>query len=117
MDVKTCYEAMGGNYENVMHRLMKEDRVCRFLKLFLRDESFHTLEGAMAAQEWETAFRAAHTLKGVTMNLDMDRLSRSMVELTDALRGGAPAPGVEQLFDQVKQDYQLAVDSISALDS
>lgn len=115
VELKECYEKMGGNYDNAMHRLAKEDRVRRFLGLFLKDESFRTLETAVGAKDWAAAFRAAHTLKGVAMNLDLDRLAKSTMELTEALRGGAPTVDVGPLFAKVRQDYQLTVDTISAL--
>ncbi len=115
MELKECYEKMGGNYDGAMHRLAKEDRIRRFLGLFLKDGSFQNLEAAVGAKDWGAAFRAAHTLKGVAMNLDLDRLAKSSSELTEALRGEAPTVDVEPLFIEVRQDYQLTVDTISAL--
>jgi len=115
MDVRECYQAMGGSYEGVMHRLASEDRVRRFLGLFLKDESFRALEAAVGGKDWEAAFRAAHTLKGITLNLNLDRLAGSTVALTEALRGGDPKTDPEPLFAQVSGDYRAAVDAIQAL--
>ncbi len=115
VELKECYEKMGGNYDGAVHRLAKEDRIRRFLGLFLKDGSFQSLEAAVGAKDWAAAFRAAHTLKGVAMNLDLDRLAKSASELTEVLRGGVPAADVEPLFAEVREDYQLTVDAISAL--
>jgi len=106
---------MGGSYDGVMHRLANEDRVRRFLGMFLRDETFRELEAAMGAQDWETAFRAAHTLKGITMNMNLDRLAASASELTEDLRGGAPKSPPQALFDRVSEDYRVTSEAIRTL--
>ncbi len=115
MDVRECYGSMGGSYDGVMHRLATEDRVRRFLGLFLRDESFRALEAAVDAQDWPAAFRAAHTLKGVAMNLNLDRLASSTSELTEDLRGGDPGTPPGPLFDKVREDYQITENAIRTM--
>ena len=69
MTVKECYEAMGGDYEDVMRRLRKDERVEKFLMKVLDDKSFQLLTDSMAARNMDEAFRAAHTLKGICQNL------------------------------------------------
>ena len=54
------------------------------------DPSFNQLKDALAAQDWELAFRASHTLKGVAQNLGMDRLYKAAATLCDAVRGPKP---------------------------
>ena len=48
------------------------------------------LRAALDAQDWELAFRASHTLKGVAQNLGMDRLYKAAAALCDAVRGPKP---------------------------
>ena len=74
MTVKECYEAMGGDYEDVMRRLRKDERVEKFLMKVLDDKSFQLLTDSMEAQNMDEAFRAAHTLKGICQNLSLNRL-------------------------------------------
>ena len=62
----------------------------------------------------EAAFRAAHTLKGVCANLSFTRLMETVSRLMEVLRPEAdriPDAAVE-LLENVKQDYQLTVDTI-----
>ena len=47
-------------------------------------------ENPLEAQDWELAFRASHTLKGVAQNLGMDRLYKTAATLCDAVRGPKP---------------------------
>ena len=82
MTVKECYECLGADYEDVSCRLRSEERILKFLKMVLKDTSFKDLCDAMEEQDYEKAFRAVHTLKGVLLNLgltdreDMRRLLR-----------------------------------------
>ena len=65
MTVKECYECLGADYEDVSCRLRSEERILKFLKMVLKDTSFKDLCNAMEEQDYEKAFRAVHTLKGV----------------------------------------------------
>ena len=67
MTVKECYEAIGADYEEVLRRLANEERVARFLLKFPGDESFAGLVKAVEESDYEAAFRAAHTLKGICL--------------------------------------------------
>ena len=115
MDLRECYAQLGGDYDAVIGRLRSEDRVIRFAGLFRADESFSLLETAMAASDWTTAFRAAHTLKGVALNLAFTRLADSSSELTEALRSGAPAQDPTPLYETVRTDYQTVITALEAL--
>ena len=128
MTVKECYEQMGSDYEGVLGRLGSEAIVKRFalkflqdpsfaqLKLkFLQDPSFAQLKESLAKNDGEEAFRAAHTLKGVCLNLGFDELFEVSAELTEKLRGRKTA-GSEELFQKVSQKYQKTVTAIQGLE-
>ena len=91
MTLEECYTAMGANYQDVLKRFYKSDMIRRFVKMFLQDDSFRLLTDAMAKQDVKEAFRAAHTLKGVCLNLGFDNLSSPAVALTEILRAGTPS--------------------------
>ena len=74
MTTKECYEKIGSNYESVLSRFGNEALVKRFALKFLKDPSYAELKEALEAHDAERAFRAAHTLKGVCLNLGFDRL-------------------------------------------
>ena len=113
MTLQECYAAMGGDYEGVMGRLRSERMVQKFVLKFLADGSYDLLLTSAAAEDWQEAFRAAHTIKGVCQNLGFSRLYESSSELSEALRHGY-TPEADGLADQVKEDYRKTTDAIRA---
>ncbi len=88
MSLELFYDRVGGSLEDTLRRLPGEGFVKKFLLRYLDDPSFSQLEDAVARSDWESAFRAAHTVKGVAQNLGLGDLYRSADVLTEALRGG-----------------------------
>ena len=74
MTLQEFYARVGGDYNATLSRLLSEALVKKFILKYPGDPSFAQLKDALAAQDWELAFRASHTLKGVAQNLGMDRL-------------------------------------------
>ena len=97
MTLKECYEALGGNYEEVIGRLRSERLVQKFTLKFLDDKSLELLRESLQAENYEEAFRAAHTIKGICQNLSFDRLLAS--DKADSL--------VEQVFADYEQTVSV----------
>ncbi len=114
MDLRKCYAAAGADYEDVMRRFMSEARVVRFLSMFLRDQSCDQLCAAMEAGRWDEAFRAVHTMKGISMNLSLTALRDACIALTENLRGGGTDGQTADLYEQVRQEYSRTAGAIRA---
>ena len=114
MTLRECYEAMGADYDGVMGRLRSERMVQKFALKFLADPSYELLTSSMAAENYEEAFRAAHTIKGVCQNLGFSRLYESSSELSEAMRDGKPLAD-PALLERVKEDYAATAGAIRAL--
>ena len=104
MTIQECYAALEGDYEEVLNRLYSEALVRKFLLKFLSDPSFQLLETSMQTDQHEEAFRAAHTLKGVSQNLSFTKLYHSSHQITEA----------GQLLPQVEADYAQTAAAIRA---
>ena len=113
MSLKSCYEALGGNYDEVLGRLRSERIVQKFVLKFLDDGSYAELLTAMDAKDGEVAFRAAHTIKGVCLNLGFTELFKSSERLCETLRGGWTDEALP-LLNPVKEDYRRTADAIQA---
>lgn len=105
MTVKELYEAIGGSYDTIMSRLKTEDRVEKYLKLFLEDESFELLQKNLEQGDAKEAFRAAHNLKGVCQNMAFDTLYEISSEITELLReeqleaAKEQMPGLTEIYE------------------
>ena len=114
MTIQECYRQLGGDFAQARKRLPSEALISRFIVRFPDDGSFASLRAAMEAGDRDKAFRAAHTLKGVSGSLSLNRLFSSVSRLTEILRPEAeemPA-GAHALFEEVQRDYCLAVQAI-----
>lgn len=112
MTLREFYGMIDGNADEVIYRIGDEESAKDILKMFPDDDSFIELRQSLGVQDYKTAFRAAHTLKGLSLSLDLRPLSTPAVELTEQLRGGNPDPEkTERLYDEVRQ----AVEQIDGL--
>lgn len=114
MTIQECYRQLGGDFGQVERRLSSEKLLRRFLAKFPEDGSFPALCSAMEEGCRDQAFRAAHTLKGVSGNLGLERLFSSVSRLEAVLRPEAEGipPDARSLFREVKLEQQLAVSTI-----
>lgn len=115
MTTKECYEKIGSNYESVLSRFGNEALVKRFALKFL-DPSYAELKEALEAHDAERAFRAAHTLKGVCLNLGFDRLYETSAALTEDLRG-RDSNGGDRLFPELTVRYEQLTEAIRELEA
>lgn len=116
MTVEECYGEIGGNYGDVISRLRTDERVMKFLGKVASDPSFTLLTQSLENRNLEEAFRAAHTIKGVSMNLSLTRLYESAEPLTEALRGRTQyGDDLIPLYDALKSVYLQTTEKIQKL--
>lgn len=111
MTLQECYAALGGDYADVTARLRSERLVKKFALRFLEDKSYELLCSSMEAKNYEDAFRAAHTIKGICQNLSFTRLLESSSAMSEALRHGW-TPEADTLLAPLTADYQATTDAI-----
>ena len=111
MTIEECYIKMGANYQDVIKRLPSVSMIEKFALKFREDTSFQELEKALNDKQVDLAFRAAHTLKGVCMNLGFDHLYKPSFEITESLRAGNLELALQQ-FDAVKEQYTKTNDNL-----
>lgn len=116
MTVQELYAELGGNYDDIMRRLRSERIARKFLLRFLEDKTFETLQQAVDNGQQMEAFRAAHTLKGLSLNMGFPQLSDSSQRLTEAVRTELTSEAAP-LLQEVASDYAETVAAIQALDA
>lgn len=115
MTTEEAYAQIGADYNEVLGRLGSREMVKRFSGKFLNDKSYENLTTAMENQDAAEAFRAAHTLKGICLNLGFSRLFTVSSDLTECLRGGS-MDGAPVLYEKVKAEYENTIQAIQGID-
>jgi len=117
MTLKECYDEMQGDYTDVTQRLCSESLVERFALKFLNDPTFESLKEAMTKQDAETVFRAAHTLKGICLNLGFTALYEASAALTERLRDDRTLDdSCDVLYKNICNEYERTILAIKKLD-
>ncbi len=114
MTLKDCYIAINGDYEGVVSRLQGERLVRKFVVKFLADTSYDTLCLSLKTGDYQEAFRAAHTIKGICQNLGFTALLHSSSALSDALRSNQ-LQDIPALAGRLEEDYKRTVSAIRML--
>lgn len=86
-------QALGANTEEGLGRCMGNEALyLRLVNMAAGDKNFDILENAMETRDRESAFEAAHALKGVLGNLSLTPLFESASALTELLRNVEEIP-------------------------
>lgn len=115
MTVKEFYNAINGDYEGTLARMLNEARMLKYINKFLAATDYDELVSALADKRYEDAFRFSHNLKGVCLNLGFSRLAQSGSDLCEELRNGPPSIDVTPMLDLVTEDYKKTVTVIKQL--
>lgn len=116
MTLEQFYAAVGGDYEQTLSRLPSEALVKKFVLKYVDDGTCKELAEAISNRDWATAFRAAHTLKGIALNLGFDALYTVSFKLTEALRGDKPLTDMS-LWAAVDEKHKQIVEAIAQIDA
>ena len=125
MNLEEFYARIGGNYadEGYPYMTIQVDGVKSFRADLDRRNSYdplfymfryHISEAEYG--QYDPAFRAIHTLKGVAQNLGFDRLYAASVPLTEALRGGQPLAN-RALLESVEAAHKEILSAIDELNA
>lgn len=112
MCLKECYNALGGDYNDVLRHLGSEKLVEKFVLKFPEDDSFSKLTDALKEKNLSEAFRAAHTIKGISLNLSFTSLFEPASGVTEALRNNDLEEAL-RLFPQLEAGYHHIVSVIT----
>ncbi len=101
-------ESLGADYQEIMERFLEnEDFYLKLLEKFSKKPDIYEIEAALDKEDFEGAFRLAHSIKGGSANMGLTYLSEAMVELTDALRN--PPYDMEKirpLYSEAKANFE-----------
>ena len=109
--LEKLYSEGDGDYQNVLGRMKTPERVTKFLGFFVKDPTYDTLKTSIDSQDWDSAFRAAHTMKGVASDMGFLKLSKAASDVTEEFRAQRYEEGVA-LMPEVDELYAKATEAI-----
>ncbi len=116
-NLELFYTSVGGNAAEIIARLGgKPELVKRFLMKFKEDDSYSKLCAALNNGDTESAFRAAHTLKGICANLGLQRLFEQSSTVTEFLRSGDSEKAKDAL-PALKREYERVLLALNSPDA
>lgn len=115
MTLREFYAQLDSNYEQILRRLPSEAMILKFVKMYADDPCVRLLTENIERGDWSEAFRAAHTLKGVALNLGFDHLQKYASELTELLRPEQPIAD-NALVDAVCREHEKILAALSELE-
>ena len=111
MNLKDCYLKFGGDFDEVLGRLRREQTVRKFVFKFLDDKSFSLFEASMVKKDYSEALRAVHTRKGICQNLSFTKLFESSSLVTNALKENDWNKAVD-MMPKLSKDYYETINVI-----
>lgn len=102
IDYADAMERMGGNGDLYKRLAMK----------YLDDSNYADLVAAMDAADYDAAYKAAHSLKGVAGNLSFDKLFELAGTASGALYQGE-YQAVEPLMAPIKDAHEKVVEGLT----
>ena len=115
MTIKEFYEAVSGDYEDTLGRMMKEERILKYLNKFKDSQDYENLLKSIEEDNIEEIFRNSHSLKGVALNLGLSKLAKDSSDFCDLFRNGRPETDYSELLELVKEDYKTVIENIKTL--
>lgn len=108
----------GADVEGTLSRFAGNEAIyLKFLLKFKADPNFNALKESLDGNNIEEAFKAAHTLKGVSINLGLMPIYESASAMSELLRGktSPSETDIEQVKEQwniLEERYQLFISLI-----
>ncbi|MFP3155548.1 Hpt domain-containing protein [Lachnospiraceae bacterium ZAX-1] len=113
--IKKELEENGADVVGSIVRMARNENLYeRILLKFLSDATYEKLKEDVAAKNYEEVFKGAHTLKGVSGNLGLNKLTDAVTIVLEKARNQT-TDGIEQDMEAVTAAYDIYFNCISKL--
>lgn len=101
MNIQQFYEALEVDYNIIKKRLRKDELIEKYLHMIIEDTSFACLKAAVEKKDYVQVFKAAHTIKGMALNLELVPLVKASANLSDYLKNCSCSPENSTIVDEM----------------
>lgn len=109
LTLRECYDAMGESYDDLLNRLRcGEDGVQEAVHEFMYDKHYKQLLFAIGNNDTESAFRAAHAMKGISANLGLSKMYSVFSDITESFKSGNIEKATE-LIPTADKEYKKVI--------
>ncbi len=116
MDMQAFYQSVQADLDDVLAFYKTPERVRKYVRSALHDKAFGLLDDAVARKDWAVAFKQAHAVKGMCLNLCLGIFTEMVIDLVECLRGGNPdEEEALRAYDRVRQEHLRLLDLEEAL--
>lgn len=103
------FETYGADYKTTMTRFLGNEALyLKFLDMLFKDDNYDKLGAALKAENYEEAFNAAHTLKGVVGNMGLTPFFNAVCDIVEPLRQGKRETDYMALYKILQTEYEKA---------
>ena len=117
MNLDMFCESLGIDRAKTMERFAENEQLyVKFLKKFSSDPAFSQITSAAESEpaDLEVLAKSAYTLKGVALNLGLDRLGGACQELVAAAREKR-TDEIPELYDACSREYRTVLGALELL--
>lgn len=116
MTIPELYAEIEEKYDEVFERIGNDAWIAKYLRKFVAEDYLDRLSDAVSAGDWENVFKNSHTIKGLALNLGLQRLSECSGELCEAVREGGAPDDPDGMFATVLAEYTRIASCIARLE-
>lgn len=117
MTLKEFYVECDGDYDDVFSRLRSDERIVKYLKMFLMDDSYQKLAESVKNNDVSVVFASSHNLKGMSANLGLSALRQAASDICEETRSGNPTRSLVELMEKITAAYDKVASGIHALEA
>lgn len=110
MTIRELYDAVGGDYDDFLKRIPREDLIGKLVVKYARSERFAELFAAYEAKDYKKVFDVSHTIKGMAANISFTEARNTMSEICEAVRNGEPKEDIGPLLKTAETQYRTLLE-------
>lgn len=85
----------------------------KFLYGFLKDETYNGIKKSIKEEDFVDAFKCAHTLKGISGNLSLQRLYNACIPFVEMLRNNKDTGAAVNSLNELDKIYISTISAIN----